>query len=141
MTLLKSVADAQERYFMATGSFALDLSELDIEINWPPSSKKWWEHATQSVSNGTWVLETSVWQGQVGFVVGLISGKHQGGAFGATVSGHTHGAPYMSKREIECLEKTCCGTPYRNAAGNYCTKIFGGTFAYNDGGTRHYKLP
>ena len=45
LSVLKSLAQAQEAYYMANGSYANQFDELDVEIPWK-GTQKWYSAAT-----------------------------------------------------------------------------------------------
>ncbi|MBR3631499.1 MAG: prepilin-type N-terminal cleavage/methylation domain-containing protein [Elusimicrobiaceae bacterium] len=138
LTLLKSIQTAENAYFLANGTYAInDWSLLDVQIDWPDSTKKWWEGGKIPKTNGEWVLEIFQW-GTTSIVMGRIEGNHQGGAFILPLIPFP-GTDKISANQIYCAEKRCCGTVYRGTG--YCEKIFGGTKIYSDGGEDWYSLP
>ena len=51
LTLLRSFYNAQQLYYMANGTYAQKIDELDLDIAWTGNTK-WYNSATDTRSNG-----------------------------------------------------------------------------------------
>ena len=141
LTLLKSIAQAQEVYYMANGSYAASFDELPVEIDWTGYTE-WLSHAdntahTATRSNGAWTLQ--LWDSSVsaGVEIGRVEGKYKGAGFFFAFE-HVAGVPIG---QILCAERKTSGMVFEGEAGSYCQKIFKATFLREVGGLRLYTLP
>ena len=138
LTLLKSVAQAQEAYYMANGGYAFSFDDLDIEM--PFSGNSPWRMVGWNVpdtrSNADWSFQ--IWQYSPTYVIllaGRLSGKYKGGGFiYHLTTGVLHGAP-------RCAERKSAGVIFAGTAGSYCTNIFKATFRIEDSTLREYDMP
>ena len=135
VTLLKSLVQAQETYYLANGSFATQLDELSIEIPWNGST--YWRGGVEISdvrSNQDWAVELFANSTIHGIFVGRISGKYQGTGFVFYFSG------VDNDHQILCAERESGATHYTGVAGDYCQKIMRGTYTWTSG-LRAYTLP
>jgi len=133
LTLLKSVVQAQEAYYLANGDYATSLDELSVDIDWT-GTEKWVSGSNADVrSNGEWSLQLV--HGTIkGIYIGRLTGKYKGAAFIYVIqSDHP-------KNEILCAERISGGVNFTEPAGSYCQGIFKGTLA-TTGNIRSYHLP
>ena len=126
LTLVKSVAQAQDAYYLANGTDATSFDELAVDIPWAISGNGIGSQK-QSKSNGYWTLEI----GTSGSIISLrLSGKYQGAFFAANRGG------------IYCVERKKGGSRIFTAeAGSFCQKMMGGTLEQDDEWNRVYRLP
>ena len=137
-TLVKSVATAQESYFLANGNYAGSFGELDLSFdNLTPAassdfnltvqstdavrSNDWFELA---LNNGTnFSLSTAL----------FTTGPYRGGGF------------YFVERHAGTLDKKIYCVEWIAAvetAGSFCTKVWGSpSLAYSGTAVRYYDLP
>ena len=125
LTVLKSIYQAQQAYFLANGNYATDFSELDVDF---------------SNVNNDWAV--SLWHNvnQDAVWVARLSGPYQGAAFGLYTK--ITDVPEMSPDIIYCMENISMNNnlpEYKNNPGAYCAKIFQGTLVHT-GGVRAYKM-
>ena len=135
LTLLKTLSQAAQNYYLANGTYPTKLDELAVDIPWT-GNQKW--HASPKVtdtkSNGDWSVQIYN-DGATDFViwVGRISGTYHGAGFSA----HTDNL-------IRCVEDKHSNNvdPFDKNAGDYCQKLFKGTLAGDcSGGVCYYNLP
>jgi len=132
-TLIKSVSDAEERYFLANGEYAKTFEELDLDLPFDPGGftcdigHK--EGDSVRGDNAFFiVLNNRYADTAVGAVVGAWrKGKHRCGGFSYS----------LSTKELGCREFR----EYSADAGNFCVKIEQGTYKDSSEGHRRYDLP
>lgn len=146
LTLLKSVGQAYEAYYLASGNYAVSFDELSLDIPWSgneiflPSSSG----GQESKSNNDWILQIQT-NATAGSSVLLYmvrkSGKYKGAGFFMPWKLTTG----EGTREISCFERLPRGgvTVYFDTslpAGAYCEKIMHGTLKNSTVYNRSYSL-
>ena len=142
LIVLKSVAQAQETYKMANGSYATKFEDLAVEIPWA-GTETWAPESivTDTRSNGDWSLQ--LWRGSPdsgnsAIYLGRIKGKYNGGGFAWNFLNLND----IPNGIIVCYERTGSGKVFEQRAGSYCHEIFKGTLLEGAGsGVRVYTLP
>ena len=126
LTLVKSVAQAQDAYYLANGTYATSFDELAVDIPWAISDNGIGSQK-QSKSNGHWTLEID----NSGSIISLrLSGKYQGAFFSADRGG------------VYCEERKAGGSRIFTAeAGSFCKKIMKGSLFKDGDWNRRYRLP
>lgn len=137
LTVLKSLAQAEQSYYLANGAYASRFAELDIELPWA-GSEKWYSAATDTRSNGEWSLQI-LSDGYEGVYIGRLTGKYKGAGFGYFFT--TVGNSQYKKNTIVCLERITGGIIFEGNAGNYCQRVLGGSSAGGEANVRQYTLP
>ncbi|MGN0017359.1 MAG: type IV pilin protein [Candidatus Avelusimicrobium sp.] len=137
LAVLKSLAAAEQSYYMANGQYANYFDELDVELPWS-GAEKWYSMATDTRSNGEWSLQKVNSSQHKIIYIGRLTGKYKGGGFGYFL--YDNSALYETD-VITCLERTGAGTVFNEADGAYCRQVMGGTFKAMQGSTRQYTLP
>ena len=119
LAIIRTVADAQQNYYLANGSYATNFDELAVDIPWTGNTK--WVNNNQAKSNEDWSLQLYNQEVGTGVSIGRISGPYAGTGFiymlettSTTLSTHT---PI-------CVERTTSGITFNQTRGNYCQKIF-----------------
>lgn len=139
--VLKSVAEAQQSYYMANGTYAKFFDELDIDLPWS-GTEKWYNLGSDTRSNGEWsvqlyrVNENTNYPITSGIYIGRLSGRYKGGGFGYFFEGSTYGSQRMV-----CVERTNSGVVFAGQAGDYCKRVMGGKLLGATGWVREYALP
>ena len=142
LTLLKSVAQAAETYYMANGTEMTSFDELAIDIPWPTASTVI-GMSQETRSNGQWALEKEYYStiGSTSLFMTRLDGKYRGAGFRillADSTGHT------GTLESKCFERKSDATVLFDASltpGAYCAQIMKGTLAAENQWTRTYTLP
>ncbi len=125
ITLLKSIAQAQEAYLLANGNYATEFADLDIDMpGWTGTTI--WEisSSTKTRSNGEWALQlfgNGLGTGNAIFL-GRISGPYKGIGFQYWLS---RPANNKSLHTITCFERKLYGLTFDGDTGDYCQKIMG----------------
>ena len=120
--LLKAVGEAQQRYFLANGSYATSFDELDVEIPWTGNAP-WLTSSSyfQDVrSNEDWSLQLASWGGNAAVYLGRLSGPYAGVGFVYWLQKVQHPS---SIEKISCAERNSMGVVYNGERGSYCGKI------------------
>ena len=130
LAVIRSVAAAQEAYFMANGTYALNLNDLAIDIPWTGNTR--WIAGSSPVvgtrSNEDWSVQLYHEASGKGVTVGRISGPYAGAGFMYLLDGSHYGFP---ENTMLCLENNFEGAGsvlFSKPDGSYCQKIMGGTY-------------
>ena len=125
MTLVKSLGEAAENYYLANGTFPTQFDQLDVDIpaDWT-GTDKFYDRMTDTHSNGEWSVGLESNDSWPAIYVGKLTGKYAGGGFiwliaqghDATVKPHT----------VYCLEVRGSGLVVPTE-GMFCKSVFGGT--------------
>ncbi len=139
LSLLRSVGDANQRYYMANGKYAEKFDDLDVTVPWT-GTDKYFNNSSDVRSDGEWsvqLVDANRNVGVEGVYLGRLTGKYKGGGFaflGKNTSGIANGS-------VICVERTCCGVLFEGSRGDYCTKVIGATYAGPLGGVNAFYLP
>ncbi len=128
LTLLKALGKAADIYYLQNGEVPTKFEELDISLpaDWTGNEKIYNGHATDAKSNNEWSIilmnEPSLEQ----VMVGKISGKYKGAAFGYYLKNDNGvGSSYTSR--IVCKEIGGNSSYiYSSELPSYCQTFFGG---------------
>jgi len=140
LTLLKSLVQAQEAYYLANGSYATSFDELAVDINWTGHTK-WFNEsgATDTRSNEDWSAQLANNSDIHAIYIGRISGKYEGIGFVFIFETTT---TTRTKQQILCAERVASGVTFSGNPGSYCQQLLHGT---PDNGAssywRSYRLP
>ena len=137
LVLLKSIAQAQEAYYLENGRYAQKFDKLDVEIsNWTGNTKWVSSSDTDTRSNQDWSLQ--LYTGNEifgkGIFLGRISGPYAGSGFQYWLNRSVGDVPLQT---IVCYERKKNGMLFKGNKGDYCQKILG---AYEDT-HKNYLLP
>ncbi len=121
LALLKSVGQAQEAYYLATGTYATSFDELHVDVPWT-GNERWLQNsgAKDTRSNGEWSIQLgySSADSRNMIYMGRISGKYAGVGFVywlKNMDGEREGS-------ISCAERKGNGVVYSGEEGSYCGK-------------------
>ncbi|MCQ2410003.1 MAG: type IV pilin protein [Elusimicrobiaceae bacterium] len=137
LALLRTVAQAEENYFLANGSYTGRLDDLSVDVPWTGTEQ--WRSGLAGHSNGEWTLQLNA---SYGVYMGRLSGKYAGVGFVYLLSDFSTAlAPYKGK--IVCAERVGDGLVYQGSQGSYCGKVISisSQKIYDDGGTRMWLMP
>ncbi len=143
LTMLRTVYNAAEQYYLANGNHATSFDELSVDIPWPTatSGQAWFgSDRYESRVNEDWSIE--LYSASYGLypavVIGRLKGKYKGAAFAIFLKETEH--KNIPIRTVVCLERISNGINFEAADGAYCQKIFGGKLVYTSN-IRFYTLP
>ena len=129
MSLLKTISQAAQSHYIASGSYATSLDDLDIDLSADQkanfrcsdiivagceTTKDWGLNIQSNMSGLTWVAMIRP------------SGKYQGAGFIVFQNRGTYAEDVFSPGEIYCYERNAGA--YTVTKGNYCKKLFGATW-------------
>lgn len=142
--LLKQVADAQQAYYLANGSYASKFADLGIEI--PLTGNTKWRNSgiTDTLSSQDWSMQIENSQWNTAVYIGQLRGSYKGAGFMVELyTPETVMKPYEHK--MICVEMKSGGIIFGQesglSAGDYCSKIFRGSSIWDASVFRHYSLP
>ena len=137
LTLLKTLSQAAQNYYLANGTYPSKFDELAVEIPWT-GTQQWHAGGSEMIkdvkSNADWSVQ--IYKNGTSFTlwVGRISGPYAGAGFGFFGTGGN----------IQCIEDAHANniSPFSKPKGSYCEKLFRGTTTTNeDNRMRYYTLP
>ena len=123
LTLLKSIATAQEAYHLANGAYANSFDELAVDIPWTGNTAVL-NDATDTISNSDWSLQIKNSDGYANVVITRLTGKYAGAGFVWVFETETEGLPVQ---QLLCTERTGSANVLFDSnlpRGTYCQKIF-----------------
>jgi len=132
VTLLKSVYQAAENYYLANGTWPQQFDELSVDIPWTGTVEAFTLFGGQALSNNDWSLQIFNQGSYSGLLVTRLSGKYAGGQFQIW---KTHESSLVPTNTLLCGEMT--GTNYTiEQEGSFCKKLFQSTqkVAHGSGG-------
>ncbi|WP_428050762.1 type IV pilin protein [Candidatus Avelusimicrobium caledoniensis] len=135
LTLLKSLAQAQEAYHMANGEYALTFEELDIDLpsGWTSGGTILFSDARDTHTNQEWTI----------YLADVINNKGSITMFRETGPYQMAGFLYRPTMGTEQKGKIACWehvTDFQKEPGDFCQKLFKGSL-YGTTGIRKYTLP
>lgn len=122
-SMIRSIAAAQEAYYLANGTYATTVEELGIDIPWTGTTRYVDDNASSHItdvrSNEDWSLQIYHEASGKGISVGRISGPYSGGGFLYLLEGS------FPTHTILCMErpKSKSDFPFTKVTGDYCEKI------------------
>ena len=137
LSIIKTLAQAGESYYLANGDYPDDLDTLDVSV--PAGftgTEKFYNPATTAHSNDEWSIQVEKTWTRVLFV-GKISGPYKGAGFAYFWDFGEY--TYLTK-QVFCIETIADGVIFEKEPGAFCQKIFGGTFLF-EGSHRVYSMP
>ena len=143
MTLVKSLGQAAETYYLANGTLPTKFDQLDVDIpaDWTGNEKFYntgildvrsnaeWSVVMEKQSNDLWAIH-----------MGQLTGNYKGSGFSYYLFWPTTFA-HVPEHQVLCIEtKTYSNYVFSKTPGDFCEKIFQGNQVW-DSGLRLYTLP
>ena len=137
LTLLYSLQQAFETYYMANGEYPTLFDQMDVDMTAWTGSEKWLATGfTDTRSNGDWSLQIVHNGDHAGLYMGRLSGIYRGAGFG--FFGRSNSQP---EKTILCIERVANGLVFEKNSGDYCVKLFHSPNSPTYGNGRYYRLP
>ncbi len=137
LSILKSLYQAQESYYLANGAYATKFNQLDIDFPWQTTSEYWAysDDVMDKRKNGQWIAEIK--NGTLGFYIsiGRTSGKYKGTGFQIVLNPKDN---RLKKGILYCGEYI--SSPHNFPETGYCPKIFNDLILIYPGALRMYKM-
>ena len=128
LAIIRTVAAAQENYYLANGTYATNFNELAVDIPWTGTTR--WIAGSSPAdgvrSNEDWSVQIFHEASGDGISVGRLSGPYAGAGFRYLLD-----APSRPTRTILCVENSYEGDGsviFEKNLGDYCRKIMKGTY-------------
>ena len=141
LTLLKSVAQAEEAFFMANNHYTNSLDELDIKIPWK-GKEAFATNWLSKISNDDWSLQTNLGYKYTvsAEVIGAIRlrGPYKGAGFTYVMDNDFN---ISLDKNLYCVERSGSGIVFEGTSGDYCAKIFKGKYVRSLVSSRLYRMP
>ena len=139
ITLVKSLGQAAENYYLANGSYPTKFDQLDVDIpaDWT-GNEKVYNVFTDSRSNQNWAV--SIESGVAAEVIhlGAINGPYAGSGFSYYLYCVDDSIP---QHQVLCMEAAGISDYiFKKNIGDFCVKLFKGTLTHN-GNLKLYTLP
>ena len=145
LTLLKTLGQAQENYYLANGKYASSFDELAIDLPADWTSGGTFVHNSQYVdahTNGEWVIQLSKepnWEGNI--LIGHPQGHPWQGVGFMYFAQHNANSGDNTSGKILCREQYTDANSFQKTHGLFCAKLFRGTVAYGNSNVMNYNMP
>ena len=140
ITLLKSIIQAAEEYYLANGTEFTTFDELSLDIPLTNGIRVIGS-AQETLSNTQWALELQNTSSLTAVYITRLDGKYKGAGFSVGINRTTTGHDNTS---IYCFERTAGSTRIFDSSlahGAYCVQIIKGTLIGEGDWNRLYKIP
>ena len=146
LTLLKTLGQAQENYYLANGKYASSFDELAVDLPAGWTSGGTFFNSSYYVdphTNGEWVIQLSQepnWEGNI--LIGHPQGHPWQGTGCQYFAKHNSHSSGRLSGALLCREYySNGGNVFQKTPGTFCIKLFRGTSAYGSAEVRSYYLP
>ena len=142
--VLKSIAQAQEAFYLANGYYALNVKELDTNLSWNGNAKWATNWNSSSISNGEWAFQINATSPTDGVAtiqalgMGRLTGNWAGGGFVYILNVEGRRSGY--RPGLYCAERFSDGISL-STPGSYCQQLFGRELSYENAlSSRLYRM-
>ena len=138
LMLLRSIASAEETYYLTNGNWATKFDQLDIIIPGEKTGSFLLNTYTDTLSQDGWVLQNEVYSTYRNTFLVHTQGPYRGGGFV-----HAKALPFrtFSTPAILCFERKAAASHTLTQKGKFCEKLMKGVFLDEDPWTRYFALP
>ena len=141
LTLLKSVFNAAESYYLANGTWPTQFEELPLDIPWTSSTKYVMSGTQDTLSSADWSVHL-YGSSRQGVLVGRLTGPYKGSGFAIF---HDFGVDrhVMTPNQLFCTElyNNGDGIVFEKNTGDYCRKFFKASYVYRAGQIDYFRMP
>lgn len=139
-TLVRSLATAQEAFYLANDDYARSFEDLDIDVNLPTKTGSSQCNLTTKGIRGNDRYELVINQNPGTFYLstaGFIDGPYKCSGF--TFVHPSSASEGVTNNRMYCWENA--GSKFTPAAGSFCEKVMGGTYVATNWNIRMYEIP
>ncbi len=137
ITLAKSLAQAAQTYYLANGSYASSLEQLDVSLSSEQKDEFFCQDICYACDNKEWGISIYSVSNLFQAIIAIrTSGKYKGGGFVI----YQQAPSALVPNTLYCYERTE-GPNAIEEVGMYCKKIFGGTRVGLAGNAFQYTMP
>ncbi len=143
ISLLKSLYQASQSYYLTTGDWPVSVRQLDINLSWQGTAE--WRRTgefREGLSNTDWSIQfIHKMEGARGISIGRISGKYKSTGF------QIYQIPLVSSIEVGSIYCVEPGSDFYingqnvNLNGAYCSAMLNGRAVSTSNSALFYKLP
>ncbi len=139
LTMLRTVYNASEAYYLANGTPPTSFDELGVDIPWTRTAD-WSSLDLPSRANADWTLQlyNSLSGQEPGVAIARLKGKYKGSGFMIYLSSAQNSLP---KGKPICVERVNGSINFTAEEGSYCQQIMKGTWKSTFTTLRWYELP
>ena len=145
LTMLKTVGQAMQSHYLASGEWATSFDELALDIPWTGNVSFFYGSGyRQGISNGEWSLQFRKTSYNGNDIVSLSMGRISGTYAGAGFIMYLEEEYNLPENEILCQEikGSITSFPFSKSDGDYCIKMMRGTLkSTSPGRESYYTLP
>ncbi|WP_428075302.1 type IV pilin protein [Candidatus Avelusimicrobium luingense] len=139
LSLLRTINQAVDAYYLASGEYPASFDELSIDIPWTGREVGYASSVVKdSRSNGNWSVQLEK-AGCQSIIATRLDGKYKGGGF--FVEKNCSTSYPWNNHEIYCTEFLTGSKVFSGTAGDFCTKIIGASLKGTSSALRAYTLP
>ena len=134
--LIRSIADAQNAYYLANGTYAKNFSDLDVQMpNWTSASVN--NGSGQCTASTSGEQDSVRYNGEVKMLLSPLGNPYVFWMDGPYKCGGF--VFYLDDKELFCTERTGDATAF--SSGAFCAKLEGATYKDTPSTWRRYTLP
>ena len=138
MTLVKSLAQAAEVYYLANGTYATSTDQLDVSLSQAQKDEFYCEDLWYGCNNKEWGVDVYTNSIHEHAIIGVrTSGKYKGGGFAIY---QNTSSSQLWPNTLYCYERGH-GPNAIETKDSYCQKLFNATYIANLANAYWYALP